>query len=220
MSSWRKDKTLTTVLSSFFNCCCLPQRCPITVLYFLLCGVVILTRRPTLKRIKSHIYFSPRLCGFVGPLARFVFVNQTSFVQNPSQFNPTHHVRVHFQSSTTHPTCLYTKPSHSARPYLCSVQGLSMQRRISSSHLDPHRHGPYVLTSSRVSKCRRPSQLVGSCHRDRARESLISSGHPRHLGNPILINSLCRIHAPIPTKIIWKIAGDGDVEGFPQTSLL
>ena len=55
-------------------------------------------------------------------------------------------------------------------------QGLSMQCRILSCHLDPHRHGPYVLTSSRVSGCHQLSQLAWSCHREQARVSLISLG--------------------------------------------
>ena len=40
-------------------------------------------------------------------------------------------LHVHVQSFATHPPCLCTRPSHSARPCLCSGQGLSMQRRIS-----------------------------------------------------------------------------------------
>ena len=95
----------------------------VTVLLFLPRSVVILTRsRPALRGIMSHIYFSSQLCGFVGSYARFVFVNQTSLVQNPSLFDDTRRLHVYVQSSATHLTCLYTTPSHSARPCLCSMR--------------------------------------------------------------------------------------------------
>ena len=101
-------------------------------------------------------------------------------MRNPSLSVYTRRLCVHVQSSATQPTCLYTRPSHSARPCLYSGQGLSMQCHVSSCHLDLHRHGPYVLTSSRVSGCSRPSQLVRSCHREWARVSFISLGLLEH----------------------------------------
>ena len=113
------------------------ERLCVTILHFLPRGVVILTR------------------------SRPVFTNQTSLVRNPNLFNHTRRLRVHVQSSARHSTCLYTKPSHSARPCL-----YSRPRSLNAtSHLILSSRSPSIwficLGAIRVSRCRRHHNSFG-----------------------------------------------------------
>ena len=121
-------------------------------------------------------------------------------MRNPSLFDHTCCLRLYVKSSVTQPTCLYTRSSHSAQPCLYSGQRLSMQHRVSSCHLDSHRHGLLSLTSSRVSGCRRPSQLTWSGHREQAHVSLISLGHPEHPSIWVLMEALALL---CPCHVIY-----------------
>ena len=57
---------------------------------------------------------------------------------NPSLSDHTCRLRVHVQSSTTQPTCLYPRPSHSTRPCLCSrSRSLNAPSRLILSSRSP-----------------------------------------------------------------------------------
>ena len=104
-----------------------------------------------------------------------------------------------------------------------------MHHRLSSCHLDLHRHSPYVLTPSRVSRCRRPSQLT--CHAIENRPTcqlshrdfpnIHPSGFYRGIGPPVPMSC----HLRIPYRIVrvcsnLQHVGWGEIPAHPNRSIL
>ena len=94
-------------------------------------------------------------------------------MRNSSFFNHTRRLRVHVQSSATHPTCLYTRPSHSTRPYLYLGQSLSMHVQSSATHptclknRPSHSTRPYLCLGQGLSMQR----CISSCYLDPHRQN-------------------------------------------------